>query len=84
MEKRQTGKKKGINELSEREKRAKRKKWREAKRKARARASALLQLEIPPNSPNIPEAPENQPEPGPSRLEHGSLDTEFIRKFRFI
>lgn len=36
------------------------------------------------NSPNIPEAPENQPEPGPSRLEHGSLDTEFIRKFRFI
>lgn len=65
----ETGKKKGINELSEREKRAKRKKWKEAKMLARARvrASALLQSETPPNSP---ETPENEPEPGPSRLEH--------------
>ncbi|KAL0965587.1 hypothetical protein UPYG_G00283260 [Umbra pygmaea] len=38
---RETGKKKGISELSEREKRAKRKKWKEAKRQARARAQSL-------------------------------------------
>lgn len=74
---RETGKKKGINELSKRAKRSKRKKWKEAKRQARARASALLQSETPPDSPNIPE-------PGPSRLEQGSLDTEIIRKFSFI
>ena len=36
---RETGKKKGINELSEREKRAKRNKWREAKSQARNKAS---------------------------------------------
>ena len=48
--------KKGVNELSEREKRAKRKKWREAKSRARARnrASALLQAETPDN-PRRPE-----------------------------
>lgn len=59
---RDTGKKNGVNELSEREKRAKRKKRRERKSQARARnrASALLQSETPPNSP----------EPGPSRLDH--------------
>lgn len=69
---RETGKKKGVNELSEREKRAKRKKWKEAKRQARARtsASAVLQSETPPNSPVIPETPENHPEPGPSRLDY--------------
>ena len=67
---RETGKKKGINELSEREKRAKRKKWREAKSQARTRnkASALLQSETPPSSPA--ETPENLREPGPSRLDH--------------
>ena len=66
---RETGKKKGVSELSEREKRAKRKQWREAKSQARARhrSSALLQSETPPNSPA---APENQPQPGPSRLNH--------------
>lgn len=66
----ETGKKRGINKLTERAKRAKRKKWRESKRQARARAkaSALLQSEIPPNSPG----PENQPVPGPSRLGHFS------------
>ncbi|KAJ3612394.1 hypothetical protein NHX12_020670 [Muraenolepis orangiensis] len=66
---RETGKKKGISELSEREKRAKRKKWSEAKKQARARnrASALLQSETPPDSPAVPETPENQPQPGPSR-----------------
>ncbi|KAK1891792.1 Vezatin [Dissostichus eleginoides] len=60
---RETGTKKGVNELSERAKRAKRKKWREAKSqdRARDRASALLQSETPPDSPA---APENQPEPG--------------------
>ncbi|KAK1902462.1 Vezatin [Dissostichus eleginoides] len=63
---RETGTKKGVNELSERAKRAKRKKWREAKSqdRARDRASALLQSETPPDSPA---APENQPEPGLSR-----------------
>lgn len=69
---RETGKKKGVNELSEREKRAKRKKWREAKSQVRTRnrTSALLQSETPPNSPPAAETPENQPEPGPSRLDH--------------
>lgn len=69
---RETGKKKGVNELSEREKRAKRKKWREAKSRARAknRASALLQSETPPNSPA---ETENQRRPGPSRLDHWKL-----------
>ena len=49
---RETGKKNSVNELSEREKRAKRKKWREAKGQARARnrASAMLQSETPPKS----------------------------------
>ncbi|KAK1896542.1 Glucose-6-phosphate 1-dehydrogenase [Dissostichus eleginoides] len=63
---RETGTKKGVNELSERAKRAKRKKWREAKSqdRARDRASALLQSETPPDSPA---APENQPEQGLSR-----------------
>ncbi|KAK9526478.1 hypothetical protein VZT92_015175 [Zoarces viviparus] len=53
---RETGKKKGVNELSEREKRPKRKNWREAKSQARARnmTSALLQSETPPNSPAAP------------------------------
>lgn len=72
--KRQTLKKKGVNEL--REKRAKRKKWRGAKHQARARnrASALLQSEIPPSSPA--ETPENQREPGRSRSDHWSVDLE--------
>lgn len=67
---RETGKKKGVNELSEREKRAKRKKWREAKQQVRARnkASALRQSETPPETPPS-SSPENQPEPGPSRLD---------------
>ncbi|XP_061598342.1 uncharacterized protein LOC133461445 [Cololabis saira] len=65
---RETGKKKGINEISEREKRAKRKKWREAKQKVRARnkGSALQQSETPPATPPS-SSTENQPEPGPSR-----------------
>lgn len=69
---RDTGKKKGIDDLSEREKRAKRKKWREAKKAARAksRASALLLSETPPSTP------ETEPEPGPSRLEVVKLVTE--------
>ncbi|KAL7857250.1 hypothetical protein SRHO_G00161490 [Serrasalmus rhombeus] len=58
-----TRKKKGIDELSEREKRAKRKKWREAKKAARAKSRAIVLLlsETPPSTP------ETQPEPGPSR-----------------
>ncbi|XP_049893166.1 uncharacterized protein LOC126385475 [Epinephelus moara] len=48
----ETGKKKVVNKPSERDNRAKQKKWREAKTQARARnrASALLQSETPPNS----------------------------------
>ena len=66
---RETGKKKGVNELSEREKRAKRKKWREAKRQARSRnkASAVLLSDTPPSSS------QETPEPGPSRLDQCKL-----------
>lgn len=73
MEKnRETGRKKGVSEFSEREKRARRKKWREAKCLARAKesASALLQSDTPPNSPTGAESPESQLELGPSRLDH--------------
>ncbi|XP_019752886.1 uncharacterized protein LOC109532431 [Hippocampus comes] len=62
---RETGKKKSVHELSELEKWAIRKKWREAKSQARARnrASALLQSETPPNSPATAKFPENHHEP---------------------
>ena len=64
-----TLRKKGANG---KKKKAKRKKWREAKSqaKARNRASDLLQSETPPNSPAAAETPENQRELGPSRLDH--------------
>ncbi|KAK2892479.1 hypothetical protein Q8A67_012467 [Cirrhinus molitorella] len=60
---RQTGKKKSVSEISERERREKRKRWREAKRQARAKArrNALPVSDTPPISP------EAQHEPGPSR-----------------
>lgn len=56
----------GINEVCEREKRAKRKKWREAKKAARAKVSrARESLSTPPATPES----QSEPEPGPSRLE---------------
>ncbi|XP_077441214.1 uncharacterized protein LOC144063107 [Vanacampus margaritifer] len=63
---RETGKKKSVHELSEIEKWALRKKWREAKSQARARnrTSALLQSETPSNSLAAVEFPENHPAPG--------------------
>lgn len=62
---RQTGKKKSFSEISKHERREKRKRWREAKRQARAKArrNALLVSDTPPISP------EAQHEPGPFRLE---------------
>ncbi|XP_061540768.1 trichohyalin-like isoform X4 [Phycodurus eques] len=69
---RETGKKKSVHELSEIEKWALRKKWREAKSQARARnrASASLQSETPSNFPADAAFPQNQLEPGPSWLDH--------------
>ncbi|XP_061636073.1 cilia- and flagella-associated protein 251-like isoform X1 [Phyllopteryx taeniolatus] len=69
---RETGKKKSVHELSEIEKWALRKKWREAKSQARARnrASALLQSETPSNFPADAAFPPKPLEPGPSWLDH--------------
>lgn len=53
---RETGKKKGISELTERQKRAKRKKWREAKRAARAKVRTVVELQTPPPTEEIPAA----------------------------
>lgn len=61
-----------MSSVRGREKREKRKKWREAKSRARAKnwASALQQAETPPNSPAAAETSENQRESGPFRLDH--------------
>ena len=61
-----------VSDLSEREKRAVRKKWRERKRKLRKndRARTTFQsMNTPPTSPDTPPEPENSPLPGPSRSE---------------
>lgn len=65
---RETGTKKGVHELSERAKRAKRKKWREAKSQEPETGPVLCYSQRHPQTP--PAAPENQPEPGLSRLDH--------------
>ena len=66
------GRKKKVSDLSEREKRAVRKKWRERKRKLRKndRARTTFQsMNTPPTSPDTPPEPENSPQPRPSRSE---------------
>ncbi|KAK0145756.1 hypothetical protein N1851_015330 [Merluccius polli] len=63
------GRKKKVSDLSEREKRAVRKKWRERKRKRKNdRARTTFQSMTTPPSPDTPPEPENAPEPGPSRV----------------
>ncbi|MEQ2227472.1 hypothetical protein ILYODFUR_038013 [Ilyodon furcidens] len=68
---RETGKKKRIADLTEREKRAQRKKWRDRKREAKAREKAMgkAMAVIPsspytpdtPNAPNTPTSPSSRP-----------------------
>ncbi len=61
----EAGKKKGINELSERQLRLKRRKWRAAYKRSKERREALRNLTTPPQSPD--HAPEQYPCPGSSR-----------------
>lgn len=61
----ETGKKKRITDLSEREQRQKRRKWRAAYKRSKERAEALRNLTTPPQSPD--HAPEQCPQPGSSR-----------------
>lgn len=57
------GKKKGINDLTERGKRSERKKLKEAKKAARAKAHTVVELETPPSTPESP------PQQGPDDVE---------------
>ncbi len=61
----EAGKKKEINELSERQQRLKRRKWRAAYKRSKERREALRNLTTPPQSPD--HAPEQYPCPGSSR-----------------
>ncbi len=61
----EAGKKKGINELSERQQRLKRRKWRAAYKRSKERREALKNLTTPPQSPD--HAPEKYTCPGSSR-----------------
>lgn len=61
----EAGKVKSVSELSEREKRSKRKYWRKAQQKCREKKAAIDSLATPP------ESPDEVHQPGPSRLELG-------------
>lgn len=61
----ETGKKKGINELSERQQRLKRRKWRAAYKRSKEKREALRNVTTPPQSPDHP--PEQYPQQGSSR-----------------
>lgn len=58
-----TGKKKGIKDMSERGKRCRRKRWREAQQRCRIKTEATCFIATPPESPDL------EPQAGPSRLE---------------
>ncbi|KAK7156997.1 hypothetical protein R3I94_006909 [Phoxinus phoxinus] len=75
---RDTGKKKAINDLTEREKRSQRKKWKEAKKAARAKARTIVELQTPPPTPEPLEL-DCPPQLGPSRQR---LQGERIRERR--
>lgn len=60
---RETGKKKRIADLTEREKRAQRKKWRERKRDAKRRQK---DREVIPSLPGTPTCPSPSPSPSPA------------------
>lgn len=64
---REEGRKRKVSDLSEREKRAQRKTWREKKRKQRESARARTTCQLTP--PSSPHAPENALQSEPSRLE---------------
>lgn len=68
---REKGRKHKVSDLSERQKRAERKKWHEMKRKQRdiVRARTTFQSVTPPPSPDSPPETENASQPRPSRLE---------------
>ena len=71
MADRQAGKKKGIADLSEKEKSQQRQKWRERKRDAKAKEKARKEAKAAiPSPPATPTAwPELEPVAGLSRLE---------------
>lgn len=61
--KKEAGKVKSVAELSDREKRRKCKFWRKAQQQSRERKKRVASLVTPPQSP------EENPQPGPSRLD---------------
>ncbi|KAK7160697.1 hypothetical protein R3I93_008381 [Phoxinus phoxinus] len=75
---RDTGKKKAINDLTERGKRSQKKKLKEAKKAARDKARTIVELQTPPPSPEPLEL-DCPPQLGPSRQR---LQGERIRERR--
>ncbi len=59
----ESGRKKTINDVSEREKRRRRRKWRETYLRIKDRKEALQQLVTPPHSPQ--QSPEHAVDPQP-------------------
>lgn len=80
----EAGKKKAINELSEREQRKKRKMWRAAYHRSKERKEVLKNLSTPPQSPDQGDHPEQPSQPRSSRLGQWVVNSVIVKMSFYV